>query len=112
MPLLFDITYWSLSVWPIGYFVSLPIGFVTYGYFDFAATYTLFQVFAGQGTWDEYFAGPFRQAFVGHIIFMLATIGALVPVLGILTSWACLVWAKANYYDYGEWPEYASTLMN
>ena len=101
MPLIYDIAFWSLAVWPIGYAVALPLAGIIGEYYSFVALLTFIELMQGVGSWSDWFSGPFRVMFVGATIWSLALLGSIIPGVGILTSWGCLVWAKADYYDYG-----------
>ena len=95
-----DWIYWSIAVWPIGYFFSVPVGGLLYNYFGFVAMWNFIEMFYGKGTFDEFLNYPFRHAVVGSFIFFLALTFGSIPILGIFTSWGCLLWAKYDYLDY------------
>lgn len=60
--LMLEWIYWSLAVWPVGYFFAFPTGGAMLSYFHFVAFYNLIEIFDELGTWEQWFAGPFRRA--------------------------------------------------
>ena len=93
MNIWFEWIYWSMAVWPVGSFFSLFVGGCVYGFLNFVMLYNLLEVFEDKATWDDWWAGPFRRAVVGDLIFSLGLAGGQIPLVGILTSWGTLVWA-------------------
>ena len=100
-----DWLYWSLAAWPVGYFVSIPLAELMGGYESFVLMWTFVEAIEGKGSWDDWFAGPFSKWFMGAFIYEIAVAFSTIPIVGILTSWGLLLWAKADYYNYGPWPE-------
>ena len=95
-----------MAIWPVGDWFAIPVGGLIYSYLTFVALYNFIEIFENYGTWGDWFMGPFRRAFVGEFIFGMGLFWGNFPLLGILTSWGCLIWAKMDYYDYLGLPTY------
>ena len=108
LDLYMDWTYWPMALWWIGDWWSVPVGSLIYVYLNFVMLYNFIEIFQGKGEFMDWLSGPFRRAVLGTLIFEWAIEWSWVPFLGILTSWGFLVWAKADYYDYSDWPVYNS----
>ena len=106
-PVLLDWLYWSLAAWPVGYFVSLPLYTIMGGYEAFVMLWTFVEAIEGKGSWGAWFAGPVWKSFMAGLIYEIALTFSTIPGIGVLTSWGSLLWAKADYYNYGPWPESA-----
>ena len=94
------ITYWSGAAWIFGWIVMLPLGTGIYGWLMILSILNMFDLFGGIGTWEGWFMGPVRRAWLGSFIFTLAVSLSTIPGFGILTSWLCGLWAVYDYYDY------------
>ena len=86
--------YLSGSLPILGYIVILPVGIPVYTWFFINAFLVM-----GQGTDDEWMAGPFMSGVVmGPLIFTLHLLTAWIPLVSIATSFGLGYWANLDYY--------------
>ena len=93
-------THLSGLVWLIGYFVMIPLGFITSVYLQFVASWNLIEVLIFGKSFEMWVERPLRRMIINTLIFGVSVFAALIPGLSLLIIPWLAWWAVIDYYDY------------
>ena len=93
-------THLSGLVWLIGYFVMIPLGFITSVYLQFVASWNLIEVLLFGKSFEMWVERPLRRMIINTLIFGVSVFAALIPGLSLLIIPWLAWWAVIDYYDY------------
>jgi hypothetical protein len=95
------IVYLSQTVYLLGLFISLPLGWGVLTWLQIVSIVQLFELFGGVGDFGLWFIGPFLSYWITQpFIFWTSIAFSFIPGLNILTAFLLGWWSVADYYQY------------